>query len=252
MFPLVRDPGDARAMGRAIPSNVKDLIRRRVARLPMETGQALSASAVLGHDFELTLLADLLEVDPGSLLEPLEPALHAGVLIDSPAGVGRFRCSHGLVHEVLYDDLGVAQRARMHSRAATTLADRATASTEGPHLITIADHWFKAVPAAPPEQGRRPPPSPLRTGARPTSPTARPRRCCSARSSCSGRCPQVSDRARSELEVQNELCLLYIVTTSYAGERLAGRLGPHPRAVRASSATSSCSCRPCGGCRSTT
>ena len=82
------------------------------------------------------------------MLEALEPALHAGVLIESPEGAGRFRCSHGLVHEVLYDDLGVVQRARLHSGRPS--AGSAPPGTDGPHLITIAEHWFKAVPIAPP------------------------------------------------------------------------------------------------------
>ena len=215
MFPLVRDPSDARAMGRAIPSNVKDLIRRRVGRLPMETSQALTVSSVLGHDFELALLATMLDLDPASLLERLEPAIQAGVLIESPAGIGRFRCSHGLVHEVLYDDMGVAQRARMHRRAAEAL-ERRYGSDDGAHVIPIADHWFKAVPAAPAEQAVGAAIVAAQWGLAHVAHAQAEALLLDAVELLVGM-PATEDRARMELDVQNELCLLYILTTSYAG-----------------------------------
>jgi DNA-binding SARP family transcriptional activator len=219
MFPLVSDPSDARAMGRAIPSNVKDLVRRRVGRLPVETTQALSAASTLGHDFDLGLLATMVGVDRGAVLDRLEPALQAGLLINSPEGPGRFRCSHGLVHEVLYDDLGVAQRARLHLRAAEAISAR-HGDTAGSHLIAVADHWFKAVPAADPAQAVAAAIEASHWGLAHVA-HQQAEALLEAAVALLVSMPASEDRARMEMEVQNELCLLYIVTTSYAGAGLA-------------------------------
>ena len=143
---------DARIVGRVVPASVSGVIRQRVARLPEETRHALTAAAVLGHDFDLRTSAIILDTDAPTLLEQLEPAVVAGVLIDSPEGVGRYRFCHGLVAETIYHDMGVGQRARMHLRAAQALESR-HGTSDGPQLIAIAEHWYRAVPAAAPDAG---------------------------------------------------------------------------------------------------
>jgi hypothetical protein len=143
---------DADTVRRVVPASVRGVIRRRVARLPPDTVTALSAASVLGADFDLALAATLAGVDPDVMLAQIETATQSGLLTDSPTGVGRFRYSHGLVQETLYADMGPAQRADLHRRAGEALEQR-HGSSSGAHLLALAEHWYHAVPAAPPTKG---------------------------------------------------------------------------------------------------
>jgi hypothetical protein len=131
-----------------VPAGVKDVIRQRLARLPDVTVRRIAAASVLGQEFDLAVLAAADDVDGAALLEDLEPAVRAGILSESADVVGGYRFSHGLVNETVYRDLGASQRARTHRRAAEALQSR-HGESDGPHLLTIAAHWFHAVPAAP-------------------------------------------------------------------------------------------------------
>ena len=63
-------------------------------------------------------------------------------------GTSRYRFAHGLVNETIYEDMGPAQRARTHHLIAQTL-DVHHGDSTGPHLLEVAAHWARAVPAAP-------------------------------------------------------------------------------------------------------
>jgi DNA-binding SARP family transcriptional activator len=141
------DLHDVSSIAQVVPAGVKGVIRQRLARLPDETGERIAAAAVLGQEFDLGVLAAMLEIDGAALLEDLDPAVRAGILSDR-AAAGVYRFSHGLVNETVYADLGAGQRARMHRRAAEALESR-RGQRDGPHLLAIAAHWFHAVPAAP-------------------------------------------------------------------------------------------------------
>ena len=131
-----------------IPHSVKGVVRQRVTRLPEPTIWTLVFAASLGQAFDLAVLAASLDIDGATLLEHLEPALSAGVLVDNVGGTSRYRFAHGLVNETIYQDLGPAQRARTHHLIAKAL-DVHHGDSIGPHVLEIAAHWFHAVPAAP-------------------------------------------------------------------------------------------------------
>jgi eukaryotic-like serine/threonine-protein kinase len=65
--------------------------------------------------------------------------------------LGRYRFSHDLVREVLYDEIGAAERIRLHLRAGETL-EGMYASTSERHLGEIAHHFFEAAPASDPRK----------------------------------------------------------------------------------------------------
>ena len=131
-----------------IPHEVKGVVRQRIARLPDATVKTLGCAAAQGQAFDLAVLALSLDIDGATLLEHLEPALSAGVLVDNVGGAGRYRFAHGLVNETIYQDMGPAQRARTHHLIAEAL-DVHYGESPGPHVLEVAAHWFHAVPAAP-------------------------------------------------------------------------------------------------------
>lgn len=125
-----------RAAGTAVPAGVREVLRRRVARLPGPATAALRQAAVLGRESDVDVLAEVAGRDPDELLDALETAVLAG-LLEEPAP-GRVRFTHALVRDTLYDDTPLLRRARLHERALRVLADRADAATLARHAAAAA------------------------------------------------------------------------------------------------------------------
>ncbi|WP_260508848.1 AfsR/SARP family transcriptional regulator [Mycolicibacterium farcinogenes] len=105
----------ADAVWASVPVGVRDVLRRRLARLPGPTVTALRQAAVLGRDIDVDLLAELGRSDPEDLLDALEPAVLLG-LLDEPEP-GRLRFAHALVRDTLYEDTSKLRRSRLHAAA---------------------------------------------------------------------------------------------------------------------------------------
>ena len=73
-------------MGTPIPHGVKGVVRQRVQRLPEPTIRTVTFAAALGQAFDLAVLAASLDMDGATLLDHLEPALSAGVIVDNAGG----------------------------------------------------------------------------------------------------------------------------------------------------------------------
>ncbi|WP_396934808.1 BTAD domain-containing putative transcriptional regulator [Mycolicibacterium sp.] len=108
------------AVWASVPVGVRDVLRRRLARLPGPTVTALRQAAVLGRDVDVDLLAELGGRDPDDLLDALEPAVLLG-LLDEP-GPGQLRFAHTLVRDTLYEDTSRLRRSRLHAAALELLA----------------------------------------------------------------------------------------------------------------------------------
>ena len=121
-----------------VPEGVKDLVSRRLSRLEPATVEALTAAAVLGRDFRLATLEAMVGRPAEELLEALEEALRAGVVLEDAANVDRFAFGHALVRETLYDAPAAARRARLHLRAGQAL------EASGAPAGELAHHFFAA------------------------------------------------------------------------------------------------------------
>src|SRR5690606_321269 len=77
------------------PRAVHDVLARRLARLPADTGAALAAAAVVGRQFDGPTLAAVLGADDESVLDLLEPAVEAGLVVEE--GIDRYSFAHALV-----------------------------------------------------------------------------------------------------------------------------------------------------------
>ncbi len=109
------------AVWASVPVGVRDVLRRRLARLPGQTVTALRQAAVLGRDIDVDLLAELGRSDPDDLLDALEPAVLLG-LLDEPEP-GRLRFAHALVRDTLYEDTSKLRRSRLHGAALELLRE---------------------------------------------------------------------------------------------------------------------------------
>jgi predicted ATPase len=101
----------------------------------------------MGREFSFDLLAQVHRTQTGreweALLASLQEAMRARILTDVAAEGGRFRFSHVLIRETLYEDLPLPERVQLHRRVGEALETLYGAELQ-PYLTELADHFFKA------------------------------------------------------------------------------------------------------------
>jgi hypothetical protein len=127
-----------------VPSGIRDVLLRRVGRLPDDTQSLLMVAAVTGPELQPELLEQVAGIDAEHVLLDLEPAIAAG-LVTGPAGGWGFRFGHPLIHESLYASTGRVERARLHARVAAALEDASSARTADV-VLQLAHHYLSAGP----------------------------------------------------------------------------------------------------------
>jgi DNA-binding SARP family transcriptional activator len=133
------EAGDSLAM----PRGLSQVIVRRLEQLSEPCRRTLSLAAVIGRDFDMTLLADAAAEDADSLLAQIDDALAARVIERVPGGA--FRFSHDLVRQTLYAGLGAVERRHMHEAVARAL-EEVHATRPEPVLADLAHHFSEALP----------------------------------------------------------------------------------------------------------
>jgi DNA-binding SARP family transcriptional activator len=130
-----------------IPEGVRDVLRRRIDRLPEQTVTLLTIAAVVGRTVDLDVLEKISGLDEDAALTTVEAAVVAGLLVEDPERLGRYRFVHALVRETLNEGLPGVRRARMHARTWEALqilyGER--------HIDALAHHAWQAGPAVPAE-----------------------------------------------------------------------------------------------------
>ena len=129
----------------AVPRDVREIVLSRTRRLPDDCRDVLTLAAVVGRDFPIDLMTRLRGAD---VVEQLEPAVQAGLVIEGAPGELRF--SHAVVSEALYDATPPSQRLQLHYEVAETM-ERHHASIAS-HRASIAHHYLLALPVAPAEK----------------------------------------------------------------------------------------------------
>ncbi|MDX1382978.1 MAG: hypothetical protein R3190_04990, partial [Thermoanaerobaculia bacterium] len=126
----------------------RDAVGRRLNQLSQGCNDVLSVAAVLGREFDAGVVAAVAGLNRDEIGQALAEALAARLLTEAE-GLEKFRFSHALVRETLYDELPTPRRVALHRRAGDVLAE--TASGElGPHTAAIAHHLFQSVQAGDP------------------------------------------------------------------------------------------------------
>nr|WP_063826028.1 BTAD domain-containing putative transcriptional regulator [Streptomyces antibioticus] len=104
-----------------VPQGVRDVLRRRLGRLPRHAFEVLRVAAVVGREADVEVLIRAVELAEADVLDGLEAGVAAGLL--SEPGPGRVRFAHALVRDTLYADLTWLRRGRVHARIAEALRD---------------------------------------------------------------------------------------------------------------------------------
>lgn len=129
----------------AIPAMLRQVIRGRIEHLGDPAVEMLEVAAVVGEEWDLRVVEELLGWPEQQLLDTLEAAVQSRVVLAATAGGERYRFSHGLLREVLYDGQLARRRRNLHHRVGEVLealppATRATADT----LNALAYHFWAA------------------------------------------------------------------------------------------------------------
>jgi adenylate cyclase len=124
-----------------VPPTLHGLLLSRVDRLPPATRALLQEAAVLGAVFDEPLLRTIAST-PLSGATALDQLVETDLIEAIGPDRGRYRFTHALVHEVVYQNLLLARRTEIHERVARTLE-----RTVGSHPERLSDlealghHW---------------------------------------------------------------------------------------------------------------
>jgi DNA-binding CsgD family transcriptional regulator len=115
-----------------IPETLRDSILIQAHGMAPADRVALATAALLGDELDSTLVDALTEGNANWRRAGLE----RGILLAH--GEGRVAFRHGLVREVLLDELSPSERRTQHRRIAQVLTAR------GAEPLVVADHWLRA------------------------------------------------------------------------------------------------------------
>jgi predicted ATPase/class 3 adenylate cyclase len=139
--------GDVSLIEENIPEGVREVIGRRLSRLGEGANRMLSIASALPSGFSYDLLSRVGETDEEALLDALDEALRARLVVErKEADRGVYEFSHALTRQTLYGELSTPRRVRLHRQIGEALEEIHAASPE-PHLGELAYHFFQAVQA---------------------------------------------------------------------------------------------------------
>jgi DNA-binding SARP family transcriptional activator/tetratricopeptide (TPR) repeat protein len=123
-----------------LPQEIQALLQRRLSRMSEATLGALTTAAVIGREFDVGLLSAVLAADEDHVLEELDEALDAHLIVEGREGTDSFSFVHALLREACYRRVSASRRVRLHSRVGLTLEAAAAPGT----LSAIAHHFALA------------------------------------------------------------------------------------------------------------
>jgi len=130
-----------------LAQSVRGLIGRRLERVSEPAHRMLIAAAVIGRDFDVSLLDAFGELSGRELREALDEAAKARLL--AAAGPDRYRFTHDLVRQRVLAGMPLPRLQAYHLAVADTL-ERVYGKTVKEHASEIAYHLYQAGTAASP------------------------------------------------------------------------------------------------------
>jgi len=130
----------------AAPAEVRQIISQRVSRLPQGGPDLLRRAALIGRDFDLSILMATTSQDEDAVIDLLDRSVTAGLLDESPTVPGRFSFVHALLRSTLEEELGLTRRAVIHRDIGEAI-ERQTSSRPERRVGEKAWHFTQAGPA---------------------------------------------------------------------------------------------------------
>jgi class 3 adenylate cyclase len=125
-----------------LPESVRDVVGRRVRRLPPGVSETLGLASVVGAEFDVPLLARAGDRSTEETLEALDCAKEAGLVVERPGRLGSYSFAHALIRQTLYTGLGSGGRAHLHHRVGAALEERPGRERRA---AALAQHFSQAL-----------------------------------------------------------------------------------------------------------
>ncbi len=123
------------------PEAIRELVARRVSRLPEDVIYLLQAAAVAGPECEAAVVAEAAELSPGQRLDAFDRAEESRLLrrLDEDPR-DRYAFTHALVRDAIYGELLRGRRVRYHHKIAVAL-EKAHAGDLDTYASELAYHY---------------------------------------------------------------------------------------------------------------
>jgi eukaryotic-like serine/threonine-protein kinase len=131
-----------------VPEGIRDVVSRRFSSLTAGSREVLARASVLGREFDVTILGRMGDLDDDTLLEAVEEAVDARLIVEvtGTRGQAAYAFAQPVVRQTLYEELSVPRRQRLHRSAADAI-EALHAANLTPHLAALAQHCRRAGPA---------------------------------------------------------------------------------------------------------
>ena len=145
---------------------IRELVARRVSRLPEDVIYLLQAAAVAGAECEAAIVAEAAELTPDQRLDAFDRAEESRLLRRVGGDIqDRYAFSHALVRDAIYGELLRGRRVRYHHKIAVA-TERAHADALDTYVNELAHHFYMGAALADADKATRLLPGGRGTGAR--------------------------------------------------------------------------------------
>lgn len=123
----------------SVPASLRDVVWSRVRALGPDAHDVLRAGAVLGFEFDETVLFEMCDQDRDCIAAALDAAVDAGLLVEGDRTAASLRFVHALVPLALHAEFHGSKRRRLHGRAARIL-QKSDDHMEHRTIVALARH----------------------------------------------------------------------------------------------------------------
>jgi predicted ATPase len=126
-----------------VPQSVREALVRRLVSLSPDCARTLELAAVIGADFQVDVLTEISPLDPDRVLDALDEAQAARLILAPSEDSDSYSFTHAIVHDAIHDSLRPAETRRLHRSVGEAL--EAIYATDRDEVIhDLAYHFFRA------------------------------------------------------------------------------------------------------------
>ena len=127
-----------------LPQGVREVVGRRLDRLPEGADATLATAAVQGREFSFAITRAAVDLDPVQVVDVMEALESAGLIRADGSSRDRFHFVHAIVRDTVLEELPTLRRSRVHLRVAQAL-DAANSEPSRAIALKIVSHYGEAA-----------------------------------------------------------------------------------------------------------
>jgi transcriptional regulator with XRE-family HTH domain/tetratricopeptide (TPR) repeat protein len=123
--------------GSSVPQRIRDMVASRLLSLSSDGRELLIVGAVIGREFELSVVGSALSLSESAVVDAADDALLSGMVVE--LGPGRLGFSHGLLRDAVVERLSNARKVVTHRSVAMAMEEQPSSSVQ--RAAALARHW---------------------------------------------------------------------------------------------------------------